>query len=67
MTIASEKTLQNRQIGMLICSLALVIAAMLWTWHLGISANDLDHRLEHATDEVTELRQLVQQLEMKRS
>ena len=60
-----EKAIQNRQAAALLLSLALLVGTMLWTWQIGLAANKLDHRLEHATEDVKELRDKVQKLEAK--
>ena len=62
-----EKTKQKRQAIILLLSLAILAGAMLWTWRIGMAANNLDHRLEHASEDLMELRQAVQKLEAKRA
>jgi len=60
-----EQKRQRRQVAMLLVSLALVIGAMLWAWQIGMAANGLDHRLDHAAEDLKEMRQTVQHLEGK--
>ena len=61
-----NKAIQKRQAGVLLLSLVIVIGAMLWTWQIGMAANSLDHRLEHASEDLKDLRQTVKQLEARR-
>jgi hypothetical protein len=62
---AQAKTIQKLQIEVILLSLVLLAGAMTWTWQIGMAANMLDHRLEHATDDVKELKQTIQRLEAK--
>jgi hypothetical protein len=60
------KTIQKLEIEVIMLSLVLLVGAMLWTWQIGMTANGLDHRLGHASEDLIELRQNIKQLEAKR-
>ena len=65
MTDALEKTVQKLQIEVILLSLVLLTGAMLWTWQIGMTANMLDHELDHADANMKELKQNIQKLEAK--
>lgn len=58
-----EKTIQRLQIQIILLSLFLLAGAAAWTWQIGQSANDLDHRLYHVSEDLKGLRENVRQLE----
>jgi hypothetical protein len=62
---AQAKTIRKLQIELILISFALVFGAMAWTWQIGMAANNLDHRLDHATEDVKDLKQSIARLEAK--
>jgi hypothetical protein len=59
------KTIRKLQIELILVSFILVFGAMAWTWQIGMAANELDHRLDHTTEEVQQLKQSISRLEAK--
>jgi len=64
---APEKTIQKLQIEVILLSFVILIGGMLWTWQIGMAANVLDHRLDHATEDLNRMQQNVRQMEAKRA
>ena len=59
------KTIRKLQIELILVSFALVFGAMAWTWQIGMAANTLDHKLDHAAEDVKDLKQSIARLEAK--
>ena len=59
------KIIQKLQIEVILLSLVLVVGAMMWTWQIGMSANGLDHRLDHSSEDLRDLKHSISMLEVK--
>jgi hypothetical protein len=65
MTDAKDRIIQKLQIEILLLSLVFLAGGMLWTWQIGQTANNLEHRLHHTSEDLQGLRKNVQKLEEK--
>jgi hypothetical protein len=60
-----EKLLNKLATEIMALSVLLILVGTIWSWRVGLSANEVDHRLYHASENLIGLRHNVARMRME--
>lgn len=58
-------TLDRITLELILLSFGLLVLAMVWTWQIGLEANNIEHRLFHVTENTNVIVTDIQKLEAR--